>query len=229
MLLSMKTRIVLRASPVSSEMVRKESQIALEKGLVALTTATVRRRTSSLLETTKWPTTSLNFAKGVRIRRDSTIHVIPLICFPNSPSSCLFQDCDFDSDCLLGLVCYQRGNLDGPDVPGCVGDASSIATGGEDFCIERPTSNWLNIVYDFEDDIGTYPIGRCSADCETGKSFVRCLPFGGRQTISFSFFLLVTTTDEDCEGSLICFSRTNEDDPVPGCIGEGEEAYSYCI
>jgi hypothetical protein len=82
----------------------------------------------------------------------------------------MLADCDYDSDCVLGLVCFQRGYDDGGDVPGCDGDATNIASGVEDFCVKRPASNWLNIVYDYEDDIGTYPIGFCSGDCESGKS-----------------------------------------------------------
>jgi hypothetical protein len=110
-------------------------------------------------------------------------------------------DCDYDSDCALGLVCYRRGSGVGGDVPGCDGDATKVGTGAEDYCIVRPTSNTLNIAYDYEDDIGTYPIGACSADCDT---------------------------DEDCAGSLRCFER-NADEPVPGCVGNGEEGYFYCV
>jgi hypothetical protein len=35
-------------------------------------------------------------------------------------------------------------------------------------------------------------------------------------------------TDDDCAGSLTCFQRNNFD-AVPGCIGEGEIDYDYCI
>lgn len=80
-----------------------------------------------------------------------------------------FADCDYDSDCGFGLVCFRRGLGDPGGIPGCDGDAMTFGTGGEDYCISPPTENTLVIVYDFEDDIGTYPVGRCQGDCDTGK------------------------------------------------------------
>lgn len=34
--------------------------------------------------------------------------------------------------------------------------------------------------------------------------------------------------DSDCEGGLVCYYRANFD-PVPGCVGQGEENYDYCV
>lgn len=82
-------------------------------------------------------------------------------------------DCDFDSDCAIGLVCFFReeGDGSGGAVPGCIGNAEEIETGDEDFCIARPTPNTLTSVYDDEDGgvNGQFPIGFCSGDCDEGK------------------------------------------------------------
>lgn len=82
-------------------------------------------------------------------------------------------DCDFDSDCAIGLVCFFRGLGDGTEgaVPGCIGDAEDVENGDEDFCIPRPTPNTLSSVYDDIDGgvNGQRPIGLCSGDCDTGK------------------------------------------------------------
>eukprot|EP00529_Nitzschia_sp_RCC80_P003057 CAMPEP_0113452454 /NCGR_PEP_ID=MMETSP0014_2-20120614/6854_1 /TAXON_ID=2857 /ORGANISM="Nitzschia sp." /LENGTH=1126 /DNA_ID=CAMNT_0000343825 /DNA_START=1476 /DNA_END=4856 /DNA_ORIENTATION=- /assembly_acc=CAM_ASM_000159 len=46
-------------------------------------------------------------------------------------------DCDVDSDCGPGLVCFQR-TLPGTDVPGCLGGKENLSL--MDFCIRDPTA-----------------------------------------------------------------------------------------
>mmetsp|Transcript_20978 Transcript_20978/g.51558 ORF Transcript_20978/g.51558 Transcript_20978/m.51558 type:complete len:269 (+) Transcript_20978:914-1720(+) len=114
-------------------------------------------------------------------------------------------DCDFDSDCEIGLICYER-ERDSGNVPRCVGNANLIGFGNDDFCIPRPSSNFLISVFENEvgGDVaggGQYPIPRCAGDCDT---------------------------DADCQGSLTCFQRQGFNG-VPGCSGTGEEDFDYCI
>lgn len=81
-------------------------------------------------------------------------------------------DCDYDSDCAIGMVCFQRQYLDSGVVPDCLGDANQLGTGADDFCIPRPSNNYLASVYDDREgaDLGTYPMGQCQGDCDSGKS-----------------------------------------------------------
>lgn len=121
-------------------------------------------------------------------------------------SNCLIpfhEDCDYDSDCGLGLVCHYRhfegdNSISVTSVPGCRGDPLE-----EDFCVKPATDNTVVIVADKEDDLGMehYPLGMCQGDC-----------WG----------------DDDCEGGLKCFYVANWGHLPPGCIGNAEDKYSYC-
>jgi len=115
-------------------------------------------------------------------------------------------DCDFDADCDIGLVCFQREGNDSGSVPSCIGNANTVGTGSDDFCIPRPSANTLISVYDNIEGGdaaagGLYPIPSCAGDCDI---------------------------DADCQGSLTCFFRAGFDN-VPGCSGFGDEDYDYCI
>ncbi|CAJ1965916.1 unnamed protein product [Cylindrotheca closterium] len=121
----------------------------------------------------------------------------------------LFQcegDCDFDSDCAIGFICFEREGGGSGSVPRCVGNANVIGFGNDDFCIPRPRTDTLMSVYENEvgGDVaggGVYPIPRCAGDCDV---------------------------DADCQGALTCFQRAGFT-AVPGCTGTGEEDYDYCI
>ena len=83
-------------------------------------------------------------------------------------------DCDFDSDCEIGLICYEREGGDNGRIPTCVGNANTIGFGNDDFCIPRPSSNTLISVYENEvggDTAGggIFPIPRCAGDCDSGE------------------------------------------------------------
>lgn len=110
-------------------------------------------------------------------------------------------DCDYDSDCDLGLVCGFR-DFNDTFVPGCGGNATEIGDGTHDFCIKPLTANTLVIVADYEEsDTEEWPLGECQADCYN---------------------------DDDCEEDLECWVPFDEDEGIPGCIGTGEEEYGYC-
>eukprot|EP00980_Cylindrotheca_fusiformis_P016491 scaffold4914_cov108-Cylindrotheca_fusiformis.AAC.3 len=110
-------------------------------------------------------------------------------------------DCDWDSDCDVGLVCDFRDSGDGGVVPGCVGNAESFGNGNYDFCIQRPSPDYLTILGDEGKAEENFPLPACSADCDD---------------------------DEDCQAGLICFERSGNQ-TVPGCVGPGDEGYDYCI
>jgi len=107
-------------------------------------------------------------------------------------------DCDLDSECAVGLVCFAG---DGDAIPGCQGDPASL--GNWSYCIERPSQNYLAIVYDNAEvaDQGIYPLGLCEGDCDT---------------------------NDDCAEGLTCFQREGYE-AVPGCEGIGDEGFDYCI
>ena len=87
------------------------------------------------------------------------------------------KDCDFDSDCDIGLACFQRSAGDDGVVPGCSGNANDIATGSEDFCMKRPSDNYLISAFDdIQDaDFGLYPLPNCAGDCDSGRFLIVCL------------------------------------------------------
>lgn len=107
-------------------------------------------------------------------------------------------DCDEDTDCQNGLVCFQRG-FEPRAVPGCSGDAFQIGNGDDDFCIQA-SSNTLNFRGDNGQPANAFPLGNCQGDCDS---------------------------DEECAGSLRCFIR-NEFENVPGCAGDGVSGFDYC-
>ena len=121
-------------------------------------------------------------------------------------------DCDTDSECQTGLICYQRNS--GDPVPGCTGDLNSRT----DFCIyptgtshppvpsptpapHSPTPQKQPL-----QDFGTnsarhYPLGLCQGECQN---------------------------DGQCANGLVCFLR-NAGEPVPGCYGNLSTATDYCV
>lgn len=77
----------------------------------------------------------------------------------------------FETDCDLGLACFQRDAGDDGIIPGCAGNANDLGTGSEDFCIKRPSDTYLISAFDdidFAED-GLYPLPNCAGDCDTGK------------------------------------------------------------
>lgn len=117
-------------------------------------------------------------------------------------------DCNTDSDCEAGLVCFQREHYDA--VPGCSGGESMYSRA--DFCVYnqttlRPTSapTGLPAIFAYEDvnpPDEALPLDLCEGDCDT---------------------------DMDCGEGLYCYERSGGED-VPGCKGGAEDASNrdYC-
>jgi hypothetical protein len=70
------------------------------------------------------------------------------------------KDCDGDTDCAFGLICFQR-DLGEKDVPGCSGDADLVGDGFDDFCIKPQTANTLVVVGDEDIPASAFPLGEC--------------------------------------------------------------------
>lgn len=77
----------------------------------------------------------------------------------------MLLDCDDDSDCEFGLICFQR-DIETVDVPGCLGDAATVGDGFDDFCIKPQTDDTLVIVGDEGIPASSFPLGKCQGDCD---------------------------------------------------------------
>lgn len=150
---------------------------------------------------------------------------------PPTPLGECEGDCDDDSDCGLGLHCYQR-NTAFQDVPGCLGGKQDATL--TDYCAFKPlpgdktavpsdapvssptasptaqaTRGPINSFPDLKNltNFGWSPetlLGECEGDCDD---------------------------DSDCEEGLICYQRTNEFEAVPGCLGGtlDDSLADFCI
>ncbi|EED92251.1 hypothetical protein THAPSDRAFT_262378, partial [Thalassiosira pseudonana CCMP1335] len=125
------------------------------------------------------------------------------MCTADSPCGACSGDCDGDSGCQTGLMCFQRARDETSQVPGCaVGGTEDIP--GADYCYD-PTSESPPLVWLGEDGCSEdQPCNRCAGSC---------------------------SNDEDCKGNLECFVRIDgESTSVPGCSsgGIGDVLEDYC-
>lgn len=74
--------------------------------------------------------------------------------------ACFFQDCDGDTDCNFGLICFQR-SLGEKAVPGCSGDADFVGDGFDDFCIQPADLFTLVVIGDEGIPATAFPLGQC--------------------------------------------------------------------
>jgi hypothetical protein len=161
-------------------------------------------------------------------------------------------DCDFDTDCELGLYCFLReeGNI---PVPGCNGGLQDSTP--SDYCIAIP-------VVEANPDF-TPPFGRCQGHCTSDddcKSGLYCFQRGrnvdvpgcdgGLEDSTPSDYCIPIpmveanprferplgmcqgdcNADQDCKSGLVCFQREKNVD-VPGCNGGLQDSTpsDYCI
>jgi len=154
-------------------------------------------------------------------------------------------DCDSDSECEAGLVCFQRDGFE--TIPGCSGNGISAY----DYCVD-PVLVTIGV-----DPSGI--LGLCRGDCDTDsdcEGSLKCFQRNGSETIpgcigsgqngydycyqpalvdlgvepSVTLGLCEgdCDNDSDCEAGLECFQRDGLE-TVPGCGGSGTSAYDYCI
>ncbi len=126
-------------------------------------------------------------------------------------------DCDNNSDCQSGLVCFQKDSGGSGQVPGCSGRDSSR----NDFCIDpsdlgstptapsptapAPTSSSPRTAlfnYGASPPSSVFPLGVCEGDCDV---------------------------DSDCAGNLRCLQRDSNAGSVPGCNGSDNGKTDYCV
>lgn len=121
-------------------------------------------------------------------------------------------DCDKDSDCESGLVCYQRNA--GSSVPGC-SSGTSIKNSPTDFCAKPSSSGGgsgggsssgsSTVTYRGNNGSpsSAFPLKKCEGDCDS---------------------------DDDCAGNLVCFQRSGSQS-VPGCSGGSsyKESHDFCV
>jgi hypothetical protein len=153
---------------------------------------------------------------GELIEARSNFCVFPIL-FPPTQSPKLDHcesDCDVDSDCGTGLICFEHASSQ--LVPGCP-SVGELDLSVSDYCIYAtdlnpptpspvpPATYNANTVPTTElVFVGNDPPGRlgpCEGDCDS---------------------------DEDCGDGLICFQREHGD-PVPGCPGVDLSKTDYCI
>ena len=106
-------------------------------------------------------------------------------------------DCDNDSECGEGLRCYQRGQYETQDVPGCFGEPEM----GWDYCVQEAILNTGFV--DTGDNPRDGELRLCEGDCDS---------------------------DSECGNGLECYQRDRyETQDVPGCVGEPEMGWDYCV
>mmetsp|Transcript_715 Transcript_715/g.1459 ORF Transcript_715/g.1459 Transcript_715/m.1459 type:complete len:883 (-) Transcript_715:101-2749(-) len=158
-------------------------------------------------------------------------------------------DCDRDSHCAEGLVCFHR--IDNEEVPGCAGESKDEA----DYCIPDPLLKSQTA----PSSLPTLaPIGYRTVDGDSNDSFVsrateapthsptsyptshptRYIPpspqfaeltfYGWSRNRIHGICEGDCDRDSECAEGLICFHRTGKEE-VPGCAGEGVGEADYCI
>jgi len=157
-------------------------------------------------------------------------------------------DCDDDNECEGDLVCYQRNN--GQAIPGCdsgTGDAPSSDFKSLDFCVDpsdvpdpsssptsSPTSSVSPTTSHSPSTSPTSTFSPTSRDAFCDDPFGELVLCGLCDDIP-SFILPLKrcegdcTTDNDCEGDLLCFQRSSGE-AVPGCdsgIGLAPDSSQY--
>lgn len=70
-------------------------------------------------------------------------------------------DCDDDSECDNGLLCFQRRRTE--EVPGCEG----VGDSGIDYCFRRPSDIYTYNAGDNGKPSVKYPLGKCKGDCDS--------------------------------------------------------------
>jgi len=168
-------------------------------------------------------------------------------------------DCDLDSDCYSGLVCFQRaGNT---AIPNCSGSGPS----GVDYCIDPEDLNYRNHLTRVGDN-PDHSLGKCQGDCDSNDDcagelicfqrdgftaipgcigtgtphFDYCVypqgPNGGTSLASFGANPTQTLgkCEGDCDSNSDCASgllchQRDGTSAVPGCTGTGTSYHDYCI
>ncbi|CAL6391806.1 unnamed protein product [Bathycoccus prasinos] len=156
-------------------------------------------------------------------------------------------DCDKDSDCGIGLMCFQRGGNE--PVPGCSGTPKS----GWDYCVpikaldsSRNGGTGYGMCegdcdYDSDCDAGLKCFQRdgyesvpgCSGKGKKGWDYctnvgVKALDSSRNGGTGYGMCEGDCDKDSDCDAGLKCFQRDGYES-VPGCSGKSKKGWDYCI
>ena len=130
-------------------------------------------------------------------------------CTSLAPCPKCHGDCDSDSDCALGLKCFEREyGTTGAVIPGCALGGPGDVHATFDYCYQPHHGEALDLVHlaplPWDGCTSTAKCPRCHGDCDS---------------------------DTDCAEGLKCFHRNQHED-VPGCWGGGPGDYAavdYCV
>ena len=141
-------------------------------------------------------------------------------------------DCDDDSDCADGLVCFTRDV--GQDVPGCLGGADDDTK--TDYCIQGSSTMEKNATASSTTTTSTASL----TDVPSPPNNAPTQGLVISENVALSVFVTDTSPlpecagdcddDSDCAEGLICFIRDANED-VPGCLGgtDDDTTTDYCI
>jgi len=145
-------------------------------------------------------------------------------------------DCDVDSDCLPGLICFQRALDDSSSVPGCRGKGINHW----DYCIKPPSEpstmapiNTPSSMPSGEPSISLFPSvssnPTSAPTCYGGSNVGIVESIGLDLTCPLHECSGDCDSDSDCLQGLVCFHREIIDiTRIPGCIGVGLSHWDYC-
>lgn len=164
-------------------------------------------------------------------------------------------ECDDDSQCQLGLKCFQRRGSE--SIPGCSGDGQS----GKDYCYKPE----LEIVEIVNINVDSLILGVCQGDCDDDSNCqpgLRCLDRSGTDPVpgvpgcsgdpergsdycyqpslelvedngepmgnrTLSVCQGDCDDDSECDAGLRCIFRERGEE-VPGCLGNDKSGKDYC-
>jgi hypothetical protein len=145
-------------------------------------------------------------------------------------------DCDEDSDCLPGLVCFQR-EATRQTVPGCLGGEEDESL--TDYCVYAESDGVSGV--DNPGDVGTAsPVASASnappvtPALPTSDSGIPLNPIGWSPPPDQKPLGLCEgdcDDDTDCGDGLVCFQRFLPMTDVPGCLGGAADTslMDFCI
>jgi len=152
-------------------------------------------------------------------------------------------DCDHDSDCMPGLICFSRETA-GIPVPNCIGGAEDSTL--TDYCTFPPLEKEQVDITIGRIDTGGPTIAPIpdpiasptNQPILTASNFddepVRLNPISWsppRAQMPLDLCQGDCDVDEDCGPGLICFQRFTPKTPVPGCLGGASDTslMDYCV
>jgi hypothetical protein len=155
---------------------------------------------------------------------------IPILDFGGTPPefrkplSLCQGDCDFDTDCKDGLICFRRYAFEA--VPGCIGGEQDDQF--SDYCVFDP----YGMGYSDPTTAPTTPPTMTPRPTNTPLTQIPVQNFGGHPPVDLLPLQLCQgdcDSDTDCAAGLYCFQR-DSNQTVPGCIGAERdiEKTDYC-